>query len=382
MARKKKQEEHENHERWLVSYADFITLLFAFFVVMYSISSVNEGKYRVLSNSIVTAFNKEVKTLDPIQNGSPLRAPIIQHNLMKQKDDENHPRVGVDYQIVPTAEELAQMQKIADEVKINMQELVDEGLAKVNKTNKGVEIEISSEILFGSGKAVLNRKAMDVLRRISGILGNNNSDINIEGFTDNVPISTWIYPSNWELSAARAASVVRLFSTSGIEARRLVAVGYGEHKPLAPNTTEAGRKQNRRIAIMVLNRPRDDRIEIDDRTREEKEADAKRKLMKSFSGKSNKAGSVKAQPESKTAPVKLPTRSQPIMLGGTAIPARKDQDNNSSSGSPSGSAPAGVSKTTAPTLIGAPQKTAPEEKGAPSRSAVIRLPKPTAIPGQ
>ena len=154
MARKKKHEEHENHERWLVSYADFITLLFAFFVVMYSISSVNEGKYRVLSSTLVTAFSHPAKTVDPIQYGTPLRAPIIQHQLLKdQNEDTDVSRVGVDYQLMPTPGQMAKMEKIADQVKHDMKKLIEEGLVEVSKTNKGVEIAINSEILFASGQA-------------------------------------------------------------------------------------------------------------------------------------------------------------------------------------------------------------------------------------
>ena len=92
MARKPKHEEHENHERWLVSYADFITLLFAFFVVMYAISSVNEGKYRVLSSALVTAFSHPQKTIEPIQYGTPLRTPIIQHDSINKDENTNKVR--------------------------------------------------------------------------------------------------------------------------------------------------------------------------------------------------------------------------------------------------------------------------------------------------
>ena len=124
MARKPKHEEHENHERWLVSYADFITLLFAFFVVMYSISSVNEGKYRVLSSSLVSAFSHPQKTVEPIQYGSPLRSPIIQHQSLfkddKFKDENTVDGPGLDHSIMPSPKEMAEMEKIADEIEFNL----------------------------------------------------------------------------------------------------------------------------------------------------------------------------------------------------------------------------------------------------------------------
>jgi len=262
MARRKKQEEHENHERWLVSYADFITLLFAFFVVMYSISSVNEGKYRVLSSSIVTAFSQPAKTADPIQQGTPLRAPIIQHQAMPDHKDDDVSRVGVDHQVMPSPKEIAEMHKVADELAVSLKGVLDKDVAKITKTNKGVEIEIKSSILFRSGKALLNIGATPVLKKIAKIIKDLPNEINVEGFTDNIPIKTTAFPSNWVLSAARAASVVNLFTQVGVEPERLAAIGYGEFKPIAPNTTRAGREQNRRVAILVLNRPNERREKL------------------------------------------------------------------------------------------------------------------------
>ncbi len=266
MARKRKHEEHENHERWLVSYADFITLLFAFFVVMYAISSVNEGKYRVLSSALVSAFSHPQKTIEPIQYGTPLRSPIIQHeSLFKDSQLKNESTIdspGVDHRIVPTPKEMADMQKLADEIEYNLKPLIDQELITVTKTNQGLEIEIKSNILFASGAAVLSLQAIAPLKKIAAVLAKVPNDINVEGYTDNVPISTASFPSNWELSAARAASVVRLFTQSGLQAMRLKAIGFGEHQPIADNATELGRSKNRRVAIMVLNRPEEKRSSV------------------------------------------------------------------------------------------------------------------------
>ena len=260
MARKPKHEEHENHERWLVSYADFITLLFAFFVVMYAISSVNEGKYRVLSSALVSAFSHPQKTVEPIQYGTPLRSPIIQHQSII--DDNVVSRVGVDHQIMPSPKEMAEMQKIADQIEFNLKDLIDKELINVTRTNLGLEIEIKSNILFASGAAILSSQAISPLQKIAAILSKAPNDINVEGYTDNVPISTPSFPSNWELSAARAASVVRLFTKSGISPKRLKAIGFAEHQPIADNVTELGRSRNRRVAIMVLNKPEEKRVNL------------------------------------------------------------------------------------------------------------------------
>ena len=268
MARKKAPEEHENHERWLVSYADFITLLFAFFVVMYSISSVNEGKYRVLSDSLVSAFRSSPKSLQPIQIGALSKAPVTstaQEDLRKaavvrlpkmflsqeisEKGLLRDPLMQEKYK--QGADQVA-LKKIASKVRKALSKLVSEGLIEVNQKALWVEVQISDSVLFPSGSARLQDKAVVVIKKLAAILQEFPNPVRVEGFTDNVPIHTIVYPSNWELSTARAASVVRLFSTAGIVPNRLVAQGYGEYRPVASNKTAAGRARNRRVVIVVL----------------------------------------------------------------------------------------------------------------------------------
>ncbi len=253
MARKKKPEEHENHERWLVSYADFITLLFAFFVVMYSISSVNEGKYRVLSDSISAAFDPSRAGL-PIKLSSPLKPPILERDMLSSNSnsasmDSNYPSVATGPQ--PTRQDRINLRKISKQVEDSLSKLIDDDLIRVKRNDLWVEIEIKSSILFQSGSAHLSRKAIPVLKKIARTLAKFPNHIQVEGFTDNVPIRTPTYPSNWELSAARAASVVNLFTKSGIPAKHLSAIGYAEFKPIASNETAKGRQKNRRINIVV-----------------------------------------------------------------------------------------------------------------------------------
>jgi len=254
MARKKKHEEHENHERWLVSYADFITLLFAFFVVMYSISSVNEGKYRVLSDSIVAAFDPTRQGL-PIKLSSPLKPPILERDVVSPSYDKaimenQYPNVPAVTQA--SEEDKKNLLEIARQVETNMSDLIDENIVKVKKNDLWIEIEIKSSILFDSGVAALAPGARPVLQEVAGILGKFPNQIQVEGFTDNVPIASELFPSNWELSAARAASVVHLFAETGLKPERMSAIGYGEFKPVADNETAAGRSQNRRIGVVLL----------------------------------------------------------------------------------------------------------------------------------
>ncbi len=268
MARKKPHEEHENHERWLVSYADFITLLFAFFVVMYSISSVNEGKYRVLSDALVAAFRSSPKSLLPIQVGSPSKSPVVstaQEDLRspglvklpkmfisQNENEEGKPRDPLIEEKFEEGGDRVVLEKIADDVREALSELVKKGLITVHQEALWVEVEIRNSVLFPSGSAVLQASAVPVLEEVARILADHDNSIRVEGFTDNVPIHTVVYPSNWELSAARASSVVRLFMDNGISPQRMVAQGYGEYRPVASNDTPEGRAQNRRVVIVVL----------------------------------------------------------------------------------------------------------------------------------
>ena len=254
MARKKPQEEHENHERWLVSYADFITLLFAFFVVMYSLSSVNEGKYRVLSESLQAAFRAPTKALEPIQVGDIARSPFD-----IPKEFQNKPQVlDIDY-ILESVEDKdlyakakKTVKQMAKQLKNAMSSLIDDDLVSIRADELWIEVEIKTSILFPSGSAHLDTRAVPVLRRLANIIKNYPNKIHVEGFTDNVPINTRVFPSNWELSAARAATVVRILAQDGVKPARMVAIGYGEYQPKADNTTPEGRSRNRRVVMTIL----------------------------------------------------------------------------------------------------------------------------------
>jgi chemotaxis protein MotB len=272
MARKKKHEEHENLERWLISYADFITLLFAFFVVMYSISAVNEGKFRVLSDSLVAAFRSQPKSMEPLQIGNPLKSLTPQ--MMTMKNLPTRPTEGISMMPPPMQQAIhlgqaqtpgggdAGMGKAAEELKEISAALeqalapfIEQDLVKVRRSRLWMEVEIKTSILFPSGSARLSPSALDTLDKIAEILARYPNPIHVEGFTDNRPISTVAYPSNWELSAARAASVVHLFSQSRVSPDRLAAVGYGEFHPAESNDSAEGRNANRRVVLVILAAP-------------------------------------------------------------------------------------------------------------------------------
>ncbi|MDX2425167.1 MAG: flagellar motor protein MotD [Cycloclasticus sp.] len=267
MARRKKRvEEHQNHERWLVSYADFITLLFAFFVVMYSVSSVNQGKYRVLSSTLDGAFKGETKAMRAIEIGDILHNKELIEKLMKMENggdkiipdlfSETKPKQTAQLvdQAIEGDQKITQakmLSQLAGHLESTLSTLIDRDLVDVKKNDLWVEVELNSNMLFGSGNATLSDEALNVLWKVVRPIRNLNNTIQVEGFTDNIPINTFEYPSNWELSAARAASVVHLFAKYGVDPERLAAVGYGEHHPVEDNETSEGRERNRRVVIVI-----------------------------------------------------------------------------------------------------------------------------------
>jgi len=243
MARKL-PEDHDNHDRWLVSYADFMTLLFAFFVVMYAISSVNEGKYRVLSTAIVNAFrtgtNVSINSSPP-SGGANTLVQVPETRPIAKAIRSNSP-----------LQEQAKLGNLAADMRRVFQPLVKSGQVKITQDAKGVEIEIKDSALFQTGQALPSPASRELMTQLASMLIKVDNSVSVEGFTDDVPISTPIFPSNWELSAARAGSVVRLFQENGVASNRLVAVGRAENMPVSANDTTEGRARNRRVSITVL----------------------------------------------------------------------------------------------------------------------------------
>ncbi|HSW11906.1 MAG TPA: flagellar motor protein MotD [Solimonas sp.] len=268
MAKKHKHEDHLNHEAWAIPYGDLVTLLLALFVVMYAVSSVNEGKYRVLADAMAEAFGGPPRSMKPVQIGrkaagdekpQPVKLATPKGATKAEQDGGidkrlQNPFVHPMKQGPSPAEMRAResLQRMADAVEQAMGELIERDLVVVKRTDLWLEIEIRTDILFGSGVAGVADTALPVLTRLAEILKPFNNTLRIEGHTDNVPISTSAFPSNWELSAARAASVVHLFMRQGVDPSRMTVTGLGEYKPTADNATVEGRNQNRRVVIVVL----------------------------------------------------------------------------------------------------------------------------------
>ncbi len=223
--RKNKSIEREDTHRWVVSYADFITLLFAFFVVMYAISSVNVSKYKSMAEGMHTAFTTKnnKKAIAELAQQKDLNAAVQSSINEKNKFDQ-----------------LIQALSALQDSDYHM-----------NPQDGWVELDIKAGALFDSGSANLRPVAVLKLMKLGSIIKEFPYPIAIEGYTDNVPISTAQYPSNWELSSARAAAVARCLASFGVEQNQMSVTGYGERYPVADNSTEEGRARNRRVNVII-----------------------------------------------------------------------------------------------------------------------------------
>lgn len=255
MARRRIVEDSVSHDRWLVSYADFITLLFAFFVVMYSISQVNEGKYKVLSQTLSEVFARQgpgapERTLDPFQIGDVVKSNPQSFIELEAENDGDNSGSSANEQSERGALP-AEFEQINQKIDEALGGLLKSNQVTVRGSEKWLEVELKSSLLFGSGDSTLSVPAVGVLESIASILKDQTNPIRVEGFTDNQPINSVRYPSNWELSAGRASAVVKFFIEEGLSADRLAAIGYGEHQPVTDNDSEEGRAENRRVVLMI-----------------------------------------------------------------------------------------------------------------------------------
>ncbi|QOW20101.1 flagellar motor protein MotD [Lysobacter ciconiae] len=286
MARRVQHEEHQNHEAWAIPYADLMTLLLAFFVVMYAISSLNEGKYRVLADSLSSAFGGPPRTISPIQlgktqlRGSAFDRPSIQTAASKagpaaatpinsprmlqvldmptfghpQRSTEASPAAAAAILEIENRNQ-GELHQLGQRIQEALAELVQKKLVTVRRGPAFLEVEIQSDILFASGVAKPSPVAVETVRKLAVILRDEPNAVRVEGYTDDMPIATARFPSNWELSAARAGSVVHEMIAAGVQAARLAIVGYGEHQPVGDNATFEGRNANRRVLLVILASP-------------------------------------------------------------------------------------------------------------------------------
>lgn len=241
---------HLNHERWMVSFADFMTLLFALFVVLFAISNVDEQKLDEVADSVQTAFgvmDQSGQSLLPHPGGKikpiPGVVPPKKHNTGSAADTANGQAQN------PQDEALAErLQKLVAE-----QSGLSASVA-LRQESRGVVLQLQDSLLFDSGSAALRPVARRELSALASELARLNQPLRIEGHTDNIPVRGSGYASNWDLSAARATSVLRfLLDTTSLPPASLAVAGYGEFRPIATNATAAGRAKNRRVDIVILN---------------------------------------------------------------------------------------------------------------------------------
>jgi chemotaxis protein MotB len=244
--KRRQEEEHENVERWLVSYADFITLLFAFFVTMFAISRVDENKVASAVDSLQRALGFLVpgQVAQAHSGGFPssrvpfdvnvIAAPQAYQKTSEVEDFEN------------LAKEIQQELERTSGQSSQIKYFIDKG---------GLIVRVPERLFFNSGDASLRPEVIPILNVLSESLGKIPNLVRIEGHTDNMPINTSRFPSNWELSTSRATTVVRyLLDRHHFDPIKISAVGYGEFRPIAPNTTPEGKLQNRRVDVVILNR--------------------------------------------------------------------------------------------------------------------------------
>lgn len=258
MGKKQHAEEHENLERWLVSYADFITLLFATFVVLYALAQVDITSYAALQDSIKKAF-----AAPSVMEGSDSIMPGQSNSLMDNGAGQG-PGAGAapsESFVPPLMEYLSAKyeEKSFKDIQNDIEKLEKTGEVEgvdVNIDDRGLHINLKdSDLFFRSGEAKLKPNTYKTLNKIADLLNKRFAShlIRVEGHTDNLPIRSSVFPSNWELSSARACSVARYFvENKDFNPNLIAAIGYADNKPLVPNTSEANRRKNRRVEILVL----------------------------------------------------------------------------------------------------------------------------------
>ncbi|MCL2845317.1 MAG: flagellar motor protein MotB [Chitinivibrionia bacterium] len=215
---------------WMTSYSDLMALLVCFFVLLFALSTVDPGKFDLAASSFQQAFNGVMTSLPTV----PIHQEVIRPRL---GGDAQNKRIAADAAM--RIREVAQRENLQDAVKVEV-------------TDSGIAIRISDRVSFDPGSDRLHADFSTILQEITRIANDMpDREVRVEGHTDNVPIRTARFPSNWELSAARAVAVLRYLYQNGVAPSRLSAVGYGEFRPVASNATEAGRRENRRIEVYI-----------------------------------------------------------------------------------------------------------------------------------
>lgn len=248
MARRRRPKKHQNHERWLITYSDLITLLLVFFVIMFAMSDINKVRFATLAKSLYSALHSGQQI--PLQG---LGSSSLVLSGSQNNGDQSSPLTPTTTQTQQTnATNDQQLSNLYTVVKAYIQKNHLENQVSVLNEARGVQITMKDVALFDTGQAVLRTQAEQLIAGFVPFFKTVPNNIVVEGYTDNQPINTAIYPSNWELSAGRAMSVVHFLDGAGIKPDRLSGTGYGQYHNVAPNATAAQRQLNRRVNIVVL----------------------------------------------------------------------------------------------------------------------------------
>jgi chemotaxis protein MotB len=261
LRRRRRARAHVNHERWLISYADFITLLFAFFVVLYASAQVDQRKVGRLALAIQVAFQElgvfpASTTRIPLDSGEPMPFSTVQAIENATHNTElgriSSPPEGS----LSAVSEEANLSTLQAELQQALQHEILLHTVALHRESEGLVISLREFGFFDSGSAGLKSSALPALDRIASILALRTCRLRIEGHTDNIPIHSAQIASNWELSTARSTEIVRvLILRYGFSPERLSAAGYAEYHPIASNDTAQGRAQNRRVDVVILGEP-------------------------------------------------------------------------------------------------------------------------------
>lgn len=275
--------ENESLERWMVSYADYVTLMFALFVVLYSMAIAKEEKYRTISTTFAQIFEK------PVEQETGVKGPDL---LTDNAPKSDYQQFGTSLQEAAGPELVADaiekpvleqpkfgnpLVSLQNQLTQSLANLIEEGVAKVENDEDWLTIQLNSGMLFPSGSAQQTSSATVLLTEIVSIINQSNNQIRVRGYTDNQPIQNEIFASNWELSMARAMAILRELQRLGVQPERMAAEGYGEFSPFADNATAAGRAENRKVVIAIsklATRPSSARNDVSEATDLQQASDA------------------------------------------------------------------------------------------------------------
>lgn len=315
--------EHDNVHRWLVSYADYMTLLFALFVVLYAMAMVNEEPFESITESVGRVFQAyETKPKNQGHGDDILTVNSSKTNKRLYGNailEEAGPELLEGEQTlsnISDAQVGSNLTSLETELHTALYDLVESGFAKLQIDGDWLEIELNSALLFPSGSSSATTSAVSILSVIFDVIGESSNFIRIRGYTDNQAINTEIFSSNWELSVSRATSILRVLEKQGMNPARMAIEGYGEYYPTADNSTIAGREKNRKVVVAISKYGLEKSTLVDTIAISAEASETKEAVKTKTAAKANDAN----EPTNEIQVIRLPN-------GGIRISTRKEDEN-------------------------------------------------------